>query len=92
VHLDEVAGDGQAEPEPPPRRTAVTSPWSNASKMRDRESGRMPRPVSVTTMRMRPAEGFSDRNVTRPPEGVNFAAFFRMFQKICWSRAPSPTL
>ena len=77
-------------PNPPYIGRASGKPCSKASKIRGSKLGSIPIPVSVICTSTRPGRGLSVITCTRPPCGVNFAAFLRMFQKTCCSRAASP--
>ncbi len=75
-------------PRPRTPRASGVSACENRSNTRDRNSGAMPRPVSVTTSRNAAPTGDS-ASVTRPPSGVNFTALDSRFHATWRSRSPS---
>ena len=76
------------KPSPPKCRVMESSACSKALKMRDNASGSIPIPLSFTSTTTCFSFG-RQRMPTRPPCGVNLIAFFRRFQKTCWSRDTS---
>ena len=83
MHLDEVAGDRQAEPETPAaahgRGVALLERLEDAREEIGTDAAAGVRDDDADASGL----GFSVRSVTRPPWGVNLVAFLRRFQKIC---------
>ena len=76
-------------PRPPCVRVVALSACRKRSKTKGRKSGRMPLPVSLTTISARPSAS-PTRLSTPPPSGVNLMAFESRFQTTCCKRPPSP--
>ena len=90
VQLDEVADDGEPEPEPAVRRVMVRVGLAEAVEDVGQELGRdaLARVADLRSRRgrRRPPSGTS----TRPPAGVNLMAFDSRFQTTCCSRSGRP--
>src|SRR5258705_470335 len=83
-------------PSPPCCRVRASSPWTNGSKMRQRISGAMPTPLSLTRTNACPSRDSTSSRMS-PPSGVYFTALNTRFDTIWASRVrsafpPGPSL